>query len=510
VPWIRRVRVLPAIAAIALLLAACGGQIAPLRQPTQASPDLAAGIDQDLLPFYSQTVDWTACGTGFECARVSVPMDYADPSGKAIKLSVKRTSADDPTKRIGSLLINPGGPGGSGISLVESAASVFSPEVMAAYDVVGFDPRGVGDSAPIACISDAELDTLRSAVYDLGSDVGIAALTADMTALGKACEENTGPLLGVVDTVSAARDLDILRAAVGDPQLHYLGYSYGTALGAKYADLFPDRVGRLVLDGAVDPAIDFAELGYGQAAGFESALRAYMADCLAGAGCPFTGTVDDGVRTVQNFLDSLVGSPLPTGTDRALTQPLGFSGILLTLYDNAYWPYLSEAMTAAMRSSDGSQLLYFADLVADRAADGTYTSNSTFAFFAINCLDYPVNADPEFMAAEAARLVELSPTFGKYFSYGEITCDVWPEAATGTRQELHAMGAAPILVVGTTNDPATPYQWAVSMADQLESGHLLTFKGEGHTAYGRSNQCITDAVDGYLLRGDLPPDNQTC
>lgn len=483
-----------------------GGTVSP--SPTPA--ETVGGVAKDLYAFYSQSVRWSACDGGFECATVEVPMDYADPSGGRIALAVKRLQATDPSQRIGSLLINPGGPGGSGVSLVESASYIFTPGVMAAYDVVGFDPRGVGGSTPVECVSAAELDELRAVVYDTTTQEGRDALRADMQRLGTACEEKTGEVLGFVDTVSAARDMDVLRAVLGDSELHYLGFSYGTALGAMYADLFPERVGRLVLDGAVDPALDFAELGYGQAAGFEAALRAYAADCLAGTSCPLTGSVDDAVFQVQRFFELVVGSPLPTSSGRDLTQPLAVSGVLLTLYDNQYWPILSEALRAALEDRDGSQLLYLADLVADREADGTYSSNSTVAFTAINCLDFPVNADPEFMDAEAARLREISPTFGQFLAYGEIACDVWPVDATGVREPLHAEGAAPILVVGTTGDPATPYAWAEAMADQLESARLLTFDGEGHTAYGRSNACIADAVDGYLLYGKVPAEGLVC
>lgn len=512
----RRSRILAAVAAVAafvIVVTSCSWW-APSGRPTTASPTPTVGdtdgVPKGLEPFYRQAVAWTDCGAGFECARVDVPMDYAAPEGERVELALKRVRAGDPSTRIGSLLVNPGGPGGSGMSFVESASMVFTPEVMAAYDVVGWDPRGVGASTPVECVSDAELDALRAVVYDTTTQEGRDALRADMKRLGEACEANTGVALGFVDTVSAARDMDVLRAVLGDADLYYLGFSYGTALGAMYADLFPERVGRLVLDGAVDPALDYAELGYGQAAGFEAALRAYAADCLAGSDCPLTGTVDDAVFQVQRLFDLVAGSPLPTASGRELTQPLAVSGVLLTLYDNQYWPLLSEALRAALEQQDGSLLLSYADLVADREPDGTYSTNSTVAFTAINCLDYPVTTDPEFMDAEAARLRELSPTFGQFLAYGEIACDVWPVDATGVRRPLAAEGAAPILVVGTTRDPATPYAWAEAMAEQLESGRLLTFDGEGHTAYGRSNACITDAVDGYLLHGKVPREGLVC
>lgn len=494
-----------------LVVGACntGTSTADLGPSTTASV-VELDAPDGLQAFYAQPVTWADCGGGAECADVEVPMDYADPTGERIELALKRVLAGNPGERLGSLLINPGGPGGSGKSLVDSASLVLSADIVNVYDVVGFDPRGVGDSTPITCVSDAELDALRAAVFDTSTPEGRDSLRADMVRLADACAANTGPLLGYVDTVSAARDMDVIRSVLGDERLTYLGYSYGTALGAAYADLFPARVGRLVLDGGVDPTLGHAELGLGQAAGFEAALRGYAEDCLAGGDCPLTGSVDEAVGQVQRFFDLLAGSPLPTSSDRELTQSLAVSGVLLTLYDDQYWPILSEALRAAMTNRDGSQLLFLADLVADRQADGTYASNSTVALTAINCLDLPVNADPAAMDAEAEKLIAASPTFGRFFAYGEIACDVWPVDAVGVRGPLAAEGAAPILVVGTTGDPATPYAWSVALAEQLESGLLLTFDGEGHTAYGRSNDCVTDAVDGYLIDGVVPEDGLVC
>lgn len=508
-------RVLAAVVALLLLLSAC----AWVRGDSGAGPDpepggtplavVGRGVAKDLLPYYKQRVDWQACGE-LECALVQVPLDYDHPGGEQITLALKRSLAGDPARRVGSLLINPGGPGGSGITLVESTPQFFSRDLLDGFDVVGFDPRGVGESTAVECLAPAELDELRAAVYDTRNQTGRDSLRADARRIVEACQAKSGDLLPHVDTVSAARDMDILRAVLGDAELYYLGYSYGTQLGATYADLFPERVGRLVLDGAVDPTLTYAALGYGQAAGFEAALRAYVADCLEGRACPLRGSVDDGVAQIQRFIALTAGSALPTASDRALTQSHAVSGILLTLYDDRYWPVLTEALTAAMRDKDGSQLLFLADLVADREDDGTYSSNSVLAFTAVNCLDLPVDASPAAMDAAAARLRELSPTFGQFLAYGEIICDEWPVPATGDAQPLRAQGAAPILVIGTTRDPATPYVWAESLADQLESGILISFDGEGHTAYGRSNDCVEGAVDGYLLRGELPADGLSC
>ncbi|GHS85495.1 alpha/beta hydrolase [Actinomycetota bacterium] len=493
---------------LALLLAGCSApkhQAEVTPEPTVTSTDVAP----DLVRFYTQQLDWTACGD-LECTTAMVPLDWADPAGATIELAVNRSPAkgDD---RLGSLLINPGGPGASGTDALSSLAlERVSQDVQDRYDMVGFDPRGVAGSSPVTCVDDADMDTLLATDFDFATDAGVQEAEQAYGTFGAACLQNTGPVLGHVDTVSAARDLDVLRAALGDEKLTYLGYSYGTQLGATYAGLFPDRVGRLVLDGALDPTLTSDELSAGQAAGFESALRAYVEDCQAGATCPLTGSADDGMAQIGDLLDRARTSPLKTGTDRRLTAALAFAGIALPLYDQNSWPYLTIALTSALQNGDGSVLLQLSDVYYDRAADGTYTSNSTNAFWSIGCLDDRGTTDIAQMRTEAAAIQEVAPTVGYFFGYGGVLCSQWPVPEVGGLDSYAAEGAAPILVVGTTNDPATPYAWAQRLADLLSSGTLLTYEGEGHTAYGRSNSCISDAVDGYLIDGTVPAEGTRC
>ena len=465
-------------------------------------------VPAELSAYYEQELTWEECGSRFECTDVTVPMDYAEPDGETITIAVKRRAAGD-DEPVGSLFVNPGGPGGSGIQLAEAAQLMFSADLLDGYDIVGFDPRGVGQSSAVDCVSDAELDRIRAEDYET-TERGLAALSATAEELAAACAENTGDLLAHVDTVSAARDLDVLRHVVGSSRLDFLGYSYGTYLGATYAELFPENVGRVVLDGGLDPSLSSADLVRGQAAGFERALRVYAEDCLAGSSCPLTGDVDTAVAQVQNLLELASHTPLPTGTDRELTAPLMFSGIIMPLYDDSYWMLLTSALDAAMHEQDGSQLLLLADLAAEREPDGTYATNSTEANIAINCLDHPVEGDLEDWRDLAKELEEISPTFGSALSFGEVTCDAWPHPATAERAPVSAAGADPIVVIGTTGDPATPYEWSERLADQLESGVLVTYEGEGHTAYGRAGRCITEAVDNFLLRGTLPEDGLVC
>jgi pimeloyl-ACP methyl ester carboxylesterase len=514
----RRSRAALLAAAVAVLLLVVGGLtwarwqpgLSPV--PTVTSSDVDGEVQEDLLSYYEQDVAWSDCGQSFECATVEVPMDYDDPDGERITLALKRLPSQAPSNRIGSLLVNPGGPGVSGVEFIEAAPDTLGQPVLEAFDVVGFDPRGVGESTPVVCLGPAELDELRAKVYDIDDEADLEEVRADSREFVAACEENSGRLLEFVDTVSAARDMDILREVLGDPRLHFLGYSYGTLLGATYADLFPGRVGRFVLDGAVDPTLETREERIGQVSGFEAALRAYVEECLGRSGCPLSGNVDDGVKQIQGFLDRLAESPLPTKSDRELTQPHAVSAILLALAapPENWWPILTEALSAAMKEGDGGPLLFLADLRAGRSQDGTYESNLLAAINAVNCLDEPVEADPEAMEAEADELRKASPTFGEFFAYSDVVCDLWPVESRPRTDPLDASGAAPILVIGTTHDPATPYEGAISLAEQLESGHLLTYDGQGHTAYRRTNGCIADAVDRYLVRGELPDEGLVC
>ncbi|GIG37488.1 alpha/beta hydrolase [Cellulomonas pakistanensis] len=505
-PAPRRRALVRAVAAVAVAALALAGCSAPREQTEVTTAPTAADV-RGLDAIYAQELGWQACGD-LECATLVVPLDHEEPDGDTIEIAVSRHRASG--EKLGSLLINPGGPGSSGIDALSSIAIPrFGAEVVERYDLVGFDPRGVAASTPVTCVDGPGMDRIVSTDFDFTTDEGIAAAEAAYGELGAACLQNTGPVLEHVDTVSAAKDMDVLRAVLGDDALHYVGYSYGTQLGATYAALFPEHVGRLVLDGALDPTLSSQELSEGQARGFENALRAYVADCQAGAGCPLTGSVDDGLDQVKQVLDRARRSPLPTGTDRPLTGTLAFSGIALPLYDEQSWSALTTGLDAAL-AGDGSVLLQLADLYYDRAADGTYTSNSTQAFWAIGCADDRGTTDVAEMRAQAAAIEEAAPTVGYYFGYGGVICAQWPVPEAGGLEDYSAEGAAPIVVVGTTNDPATPYAWAESLAGTLDSGTLLTYEGEGHTAYGRSNTCIADAVDAYLLEGTVPDDGTRC
>ncbi|MFS0701945.1 alpha/beta fold hydrolase [Cellulomonas sp. 179-A 4D5 NHS] len=494
----------------ALVLAGCSSPKNQVTVDPSAPVSSSDGVAPELAEYYEQQPEWTACGA-LECATVVVPVDWDEPGGASIELAVNRSRATG-GERIGSLLTNPGGPGASGTEALESVVlQRMGTEVKERYDLVGFDPRGVGKSHPVECVDGPEMDEIVAFDADYSTPESLEEVEAMYGEFGAGCLERTGDVLEHVDTVSAARDLDVLRAVLGDQQLHYLGFSYGTALGATYASLFPERVGRLVLDGALDPTLGSDEVAAGQAAGFESALRAYVEDCQAGKGCPLEGSVDEGLAAVADLLDDARRNPLETSDpERQLTASLAFAGIAQTLYANSLWPYLTEGLTGAIQQRDGSRLLQFADLYYDRDADGTYASNTTEAFWAIGCADDRATTDPDEMRESAERMVDVAPTIGRFFGYGGVVCARWPVPEAGGLDSYAAEGAAPIVVIGTTNDPATPYVWAESLSDVLSSAVLLTFEGEGHTAYGRSNECISGAVDAYLLEGTVPEDGTRC
>ncbi|MEO5994982.1 MAG: alpha/beta hydrolase [Arthrobacter sp.] len=511
--WARGVGALALGLVMALILSSCslfgtGDGGAKDAQQT-ADPSIAAAAPEGLRSFYSQQLNWTRCEGDFQCTKVKVPLDYSKPDGDTIEIAALKLATSGNNKK-GSLLVNPGGPGGSGYDFVRDAgATNISEKVRASYDIVGFDPRGVKRSAPVTCLTDQERDASRAKVYALDTDAGLAEAMADNQAIAAKCAEKTGPVLGHVDTVSAAKDLDVLRGVLNDSKLNYLGYSYGTFLGSTYASLFPDNIGRMVLDGAMDPSLSFEDLTSGQAKAFEKAIRAYVTDCLDNSGCPLSGTPDQAIGQIQDIIKGVEVNPRAAKDGRVVNASMFVSGFILPFYNDDNWPALTQALGSAIKG-DMTPMLRLADFGADREPDGSYSSNSAFAFNAINCLDYPMAADTASMRAEEQKLRELSPTLGSYFAYGGTSCADWPYQNIRTPAPVEYTGSTDIVVVGTTGDPATPVEWAGSLRKQLGTASLLTWKGEGHTAYGRSNDCIGNAVDGYFVDGKTPADNMVC
>ena len=522
----RRRVVAGVLAAVAGVCLGVGAGVVPavaVPGPVVAAPAVAAkaAVPEGLESFYSQKVEWYDCGatggmersaqrTGFQCAKVKVPLDYSKPDGQTIEVAMKKHLATGSVRQ-GSLFINPGGPGGSGVQYVEGAAETAFAGVQGSFDIIGFDPRGVGSSTPVTCAAANGVDPM--------SDPGQASSGAPFEELAPQiettfrqmeanCAAGTKPagLLDHVDTISVARDLDVLRALSGDQRLNYLGISYGTYLGAHYAELFPANTGHMVFDGAVDPSLSLGERAAGQAKGFETSLRTYVKQCQAGQtgpSCPLTGSVDAGTQQIRDLIASADKTPLKT-SDPNVTVDGGTITVVVRrlLYASEYWNALTYALDQAITQQDGSsfQTLY----------GPTTTGVSAPTFYAVNCLDIPVQGDMTSWEQEYQQILQSSPTFGVSLSNQDARCQAWGHNGTRKPAPIHAKGAAPILVVGTTGDPATPYAWSKALAEQLDSGQLLTWEGDGHTAYGRSGACVRRAIDGYLIGGTMPKPGATC
>ena len=506
-----RLALVAATLAVVLTLSGCVASFLPKALPTTSKPT-GEKVAADLEPFYSQVLKWKTCESGdFQCATAKAPMDWANPGQATIHLALIRKVASGTSK--GSLLVNPGGPGASGYDYVrDSLTYAVDSTLRENYDIVGFDPRGVGHSSAVNCYSDPStldhyLFTIpKATVY---TDAWIAENAAATAAFGQDCLKYTGALLGKVDTTSAARDLDLLRATLGDKKLNYLGYSYGTLLGATYAELYPKKTGHLVLDGALDPTTSYFDTTKTQAVGFENAMRAYLKSCIGTKGCPFTGTVNRAMADVRGILDDLNESPIRNNDGRELGSATMFTAIILPLYSKSDWKYLNYLFDDV---ANGSAKVAFslADSYYSRSSDGTYKDNSTEAFDAINCLDYTSDASVATMRVEAAELKKAAPTFGPQMSYGGASCATWPFTSTRVPGPIAAVGSAPIIVVGTTNDPATPYVWAQGLAKQLQNGHLVTRKGDGHTGYNKGNACVDSAVDNFFVHNTVPKADPKC
>ena len=479
--------------------------------PSATAPGSSAPADEAVVPdglesFYSQQIAWETCGSD-QCGTLEVPLDYADPTGETIEIALEMAPATG--QRIGSLVVNPGGPGAPGTDTAKDADYYFAPPLRESYDIVGFDPRGTGDSSPVDCFSDAELDDYVAGDPDPDNRAEVREFADEQERFWAECQAKSGDLGAHVSTIEAARDMDVLRAALGEDDLAYFGFSYGTRLGATYATLFPDNVGRFVLDGAVDPSLPTLDGALSQAKGFETALRSYLQDCVDQGDCFLGDTVDEGLATIKDLLADIDAEPLPTDSDRDLTIGNAFYGLVTPLYSKDNWTYLDAGLQEAL-DGDGSTLLFLSDFYGSRNDDGTYEDNSLEAIGVINCLDDPWSITPQQVPKYYDRFEKASPTFGDVFAWGLVSCNGDPFTSTEPDLTIDGAGAAPIVVIGTTRDPATPYEEAVAMADQLESGVLLSRDGDGHTAYNKGNACIDDAVHSYFLDGTVPADGTEC
>lgn len=482
-----------------------------------ATPELispvATGAPAGFERYYKQVIDFVNCGDQLFCADVEVPMNWDDPSSEPIIIATSYRQADK-KEPIGFVLFNPGGPGASGYDWVlESSDFLGTKKLRENFNIMGFDPRGVGRSSAVSCLTDAENDEFLYGVtgFELGSEEDIAFARASTKEFGEKCLEGTGELLAHVDTVSAAKDMDVLRAVLGQEKLHYLGYSYGSLLGTTYANLFPDRVGQFVLDGAIDPTVSDEQQTLFQIEAFENALRAFLESCEQYSDCPFTGFVEGDLKTIREFFLELETNPLPTQSDRELTIWAAVTGMIMPLYSESYWPYLATAFDLALNNGKGDVFLLLADQYNDRSEDGTYSTNTLAANYAISCLDSRASTNAFSMKRQNAALLEAAPTLGRYWQFGALRCESWPFEVKQPPVSYSATGAPTILVVGTTGDPATPYAQAQALAAKiLDKAFLLTYNGEGHTVYGQQVACVDNVVDKFFMTAELPDKDPDC
>ena len=505
---------------LAVLLAGCGvfggnsgngSEAKPSLTPSPIEPSGSSAVSppptsSSLRRYYEQKLRWHKCRGSDQCARLRVPLDYAEPTGREISISVLKVPATSPADRIGSLLVNPGGPGVSGVDY--AAASGLGAELRRVFDVVGFDPRGVGESTPLRCSSDAELDALLASDPDPDSPAEARRSDALITQFGDGCVRRSGALAAHISTQEGARDMDVLRAAVGDAKLSYFGFSYGTLLGATYAGLFPQRVGRMVLDGAVDPSLSSVQTGLVSAGGFDTALRAYVAHCVDQGGCFLGATVDQGLTRIQKFLDEVDAKPLPGAGARRLTEGYAVLGIWQPLYYRSEWSLLDSSLKAAF-AGNGAPLLSLADYYTDRGPSG-FRDNSVDLLYAVNCLDQDDGVPSSRVPSLLPEFEKVSKTWGRIFAYGAALCAAWPVHSGHKPAAIHAKGSAPIMVVGTTRDPATPVEQARSLARQLDNAVLVTRNGDGHLAYHKGNSCVDTTIESYLVSGKVPRKDVHC
>jgi pimeloyl-ACP methyl ester carboxylesterase len=481
------------------LVAGCGSSSSSTTEPTasaSAGTTASSSPSPSLAAFYDQHLSWHTCHGTFQCSTLVVPMDYATPTGRRLHLAVIRKRATGTSH--GSLVVNPGGPGASGVDFVVQAASSFA-ALTRTQDLVSFDPRGVGGSDPIRCTSSAGLDAYIHVDPAPTTTRGIAALVRSSKKFAAECYARNGSYLEHVGTIDSARDMDVLRAALGDTRLTYYGGSYGTFLGAEYAQLFPTKVRALVLDGAIDPTETALSEDQVQGNGFETDLHDFLS-----AESTSLSAGESELRTLERRVEA---HPVTVGS-RSLGPGEFFEGLAAGLYSTSDWPVLRQALEE-VADGNGQLMLELSDSLTGRNSDGSY-SNLTESNVAINCVDRPVPKALSVYEKAAAQFAKTAPDFGAAEAYSSLPCAYWKVPSQPQPAAVHAVGAPPILVVGNTRDPATPYVWAKALASQLSSGRLLTDDSDGHTAYLTGNTCIDDAVDAYLLTLKLPAKGTTC
>ena len=463
-------------------------------------------------------LEWESCNGSFQCATLKVPIDYSDAALGEFEIAVLRYRDPNQHDRLGSLVVNPGGPGVSGIEFALNAEFLLNPEILERYDIVGFDPRGVGQSTPIECLTASEQDALLSSDPKPDNDAEFAEAITETQSFIDECVAKV-PYLAHFSTRDVAHDMEILRQNLGDEKLNFIGFSYGTYLGTLYAQDFPEKVGRFVLDGAINPSISNEEQAMVQAIGFDKALANFVDDCFQSEDCPVPADATSQFFTelfTKVSIQPLTTTDKSTGQTRQVTESLVVTGTAAALYDDASgWPQLRTAIAQALLG-DGTGFALLADGYSGRKSDGSYKDNQNDANIIINCLDWQQNRSNEAIRLASAQIAKAAPVFGPYVAFSGITCNILnqsinrPVITSDQNSSKIQKTATPVLIIGTTQDPATPYAWAKALTAYIKGSRLITLRGEGHTGYGRGSACTDNAVDIYLTTGLIPKKNLTC
>lgn len=461
---------------------------------------IAINPNWNLAKFQSQQLRWGNCYGDFQCSSFKVPVDYNAIDGRTFTLQVLRRKATDQRNRLGSLIVNPGGPGGSGVDYAYSADSIVSPAIINKYDIVGFDPRGVNTSEPVRCLTDSEEDKFLANDGQAKDIDEVNKLVSAAKKFTKGCAAMAGSKIGHYSTLETAKDMDILRRALGDAKLNFLGKSYGTYLGTLYAALFPNSIGHMVLDGAVDPNVSLKEQNLVQAIGFDRALTDFLASQNKYS-----------LSDIKKLISDADSKPLIGTHQRPMTSALLITAIAASLYDNRDgWPKLEIALEQAISKQNPNGLLSIADDYFQRDSFGKYVSNENDISIMITCSDWAVSQSPQEMLKDATAFKNAAPVFGPYLSFAGLPCKYWPAKPVTPKRSLTNLKTTPIVVIGVTRDPATPYVWAKALSKDLPNSVLLTYDGEGHTGHGRGNTCIDSKVDAYFLRNLSPDAGSVC
>lgn len=518
----RRTAAIAAVVAVVAVVAGCGAPLNPPAPVTSTASEPTPPTDMytaELAPYYTQQVHWQPCADDdrFQCATMTAPLDWQDPAADSIELALARLPATG--EKVGSLVMNPGGPGASGIDTLLGSAA-YGGGVSEHYDSVSFDPRGVYRSTPLTCFpDDAAYDEYlygspqQTEPYPRSDEPGFLkeyrAQTEDFVA---GCKRYSGPILAHLDTWSVAHDLDLIRAVLGDAKLNYLGYSYGTYIGAYYLSLFPDKAGRIVLDGMVDPLADPFDADLLSAVSFDETIAAWGDWCVqqGATACPFGGDADAVIAWVQRLLDRVDENPPVAVDGRKLWASNLITGILLTMYSEDFWPALSQ-MLADVDAGNADYAFALADAYNNRNPDGTYAGNAFQVIAPVRCEDFDNLPSMKEIEKQADALSRAAPFWGPWFSYSAAFCHWWPVKYDQSHDvDFSAPGTPDVVVIATSGDPATPYEQAVSYAASIPNGHLVTFDGEQHTVYNQGVPCVDDLVNAYFVDGALPPDGATC